>query len=429
MLAPSTNAPHLLLPVGLSLLAAGCGPAPASATAWAAVGAPASNAAVDTGPDTKAAEALSPPPVTPKAPPVAPSAPAAAPEGTLFTYRGTLGGARVLLRLTCAAACAGYYVSEDSGEVVTLRPADGGAFDAVVGFGDRAAVRAHLTFDAPPGKPSWRGHAVGTGAGSAPPVTGLVTLKRVVPGAHPAFVRRLLEDGSPKDAGCVVKVASVELVGLRDPLMEWRINQAIAPEAIAHAHLRTAPPDDDEKGEFDDSTRGAHIHCRMATEQTGGCYLKATASVVMLDDHLASLSLESDDGAGGAHPEVLVAGATLDLATGEVLDARDVLADPAKEPVWSDLLTATPDLVKALASSDKVEVHYGTGGAGTRAFAWSAWPWKTFYLTAAGLAFPPGVDEFHKPLRKYVQTVLYARARPHLRADGPAAYLWTKKKR
>jgi len=322
--------------------------------------------------------------------------------------------------MTCSSgACSGYYFFEDQGEAFQLRAAEGTSFESVTGFGDHATVTGKLAFDVAPGKGSWRGRFTAQGAAAATPVA----LTRIVPNGHPSFVRRTLSDKSPKDEHCFVKAESFELVGLRDAPMEWRINQGLSPESIARAHLQTAAPGADEKDEFDDSASGAHIHCRMSMQSEGGCYLDASAKVIMVDDHLASVTFHADDGSGGAHPILVVAGATVNLATGEVLDARDLVPDPQKEPSWGTLLTPTADLVKAI-GTDKVDIQYSLEGAHDRIYAWSLWPWKTFYLTSKGVVFPPGVDEFHKPLRELVQVVPYAKAKGVLRTDGPAAYMW-----
>jgi hypothetical protein len=323
--------------------------------------------------------------------------------------------------MTCSATCSGYYFFEDRGEALRLRQVDPKTFESVTGLRDRTAVQGTLAFDAPPGKASWRGRFSASDA-SASPRAAPVTLARVVANGHPSFVRRTLVDRSGTDERCAVKVESFELLGLKDATLEWRINQGLAPESIARAHLQAEEPAADERDGFDDSLGGAHIHCRIAVQQ-GGCYIEATAKVVMLDDRLLSAAFRSDDAAGEAHPDYAVAGATVDLATGEVLDARELLADPAREPPWATLLTPTQDLAAATAGRT-VAIEYATGGVTSRSYAWSPWPWKSFYLTAQGVALPPRVDEFEKALRDHVQTVPYAKVKGALRADGPAAYLW-----
>ncbi len=411
----------------LALLA--CGSVPPGASSWAGAGGPGQGAAVAAGPDTRAAEALSPaptPPANPPPPRPVPTLPSA-PTGDLYTYRGTIGLKHVVVRLTCGTTCSGYYfyegAGEDAGAANHLRQIEPTMFESTTGAGAHATVTGQLIVEAPVGKPTWRGRFVAAGGN---PTGTRVALTRVVPGGHPAFVRRTLSDKSSRDEHCIVNVESFELVGLKDPVLEWRMNQAFAPEWVARTHLQDIDPADDEKSEFDDSVGGAHIHCRIGVQAGGACYISASEKVALLDDRLVSIAFHSDEAAGEAHPDYVIAGATVNLATGEVLDARELLADPAKEPAWGTIVAPSDELANVTAGPQKVNVQYATGGVGTRTYAWGSWPWKSFYLTAAGVALPPGVDESHKSLRDYVQLVPYAKLKDALRADGPAAYLWSK---
>lgn len=333
-------------------------------------------------------------------------------------YEGTIAGKPVLLRIRCAQQhCSGSYVYESIGELLRL-DGDGRDFDETIGAGKRTRVTGRLAFDGPPGAPLWSGRWTAE-AGPAQPID----LKRVVTGQVPRVIKRTFADRIGKDE-CHVRIRSIELSGLADEALEDRINALLAPEQRALEH---AIPSDQPAGDMCGpggtqcgvSARGYRILCRDHSGRTG-LELEDEVRVTLLDDKLLSVRSEYYFDGGGAHPSDGVRGLTVDLRTGHALDGRDLLTKPEREPAWSSFLPAT--------SGDDEDARIAPLALGRVARDEIAEPsaWGDFYLTPSGIELVPNVPEAARIYRHRIQHVPFRKVRSALRAEGPAAHLYTR---
>lgn len=274
--------------------------------------------------------------------------------------------------------------------------------------------------------------AVPTRAANAPTVPSV----QAPPAASgPRWVVRSFDVKSPRDPDCRVTVRSFTVSGLADAALEARINAAIAPEAIAlqtghvaeHGATSTDAPCNETPSTCDATVGGLLVLCRTFDGSRGGLYYNAELRPTLLDDKLLSIRHEYDFDGGGAHPSDGVGGVTIDLRTGRLLDARDLLTKPTEEPDWVSQL---PDgyvkkLVETSGEANAMDiVSFGIGKLEGRTELASPLPFREFYLTRDGLALVPIVPEVARVFRHDVPTIPWSRVRGALRPDGPAAHLY-----
>ncbi len=270
-------------------------------------------------------------------------------------------------------------------------------------------------------------------APATPPSVPAVQAPAAVSG--PRWVVRTFDVKSPRDPDCRVTVRSFAVSGLADAALEARINAAVAPEAIALQTGHVAQPGskstdatcNETPSTCDATEAGLLVMCRTFDGSRGGLYHNAELRPTLLDDKLLSIRHEYDFDGGGAHPSDGVTGVTIDLRTGRLLDARDLLAQPTQEPDWISLL---PDgyvkkIVETSGEANAMDiVSFGIGTLeGGRELA-APLPFREFYVTREGLALIPIVPEVARVFRHDVPTIPWARVRGALRADGPAAHLY-----
>lgn len=347
----------------------------------------------------------------PSSAPSAPVAPATA-DGR-FAYEGTIAGKPVLLRLRChGGACHGQYVYEAIGEALQLR-GDGRQLEESVGAAERIEITGQLAFEQPPGAERWQG-AWRAQVDSEPKP---IALRRVVVGT-PRVLARSFEDAIVED-DCHVRIRSVELIGLADEALEDRINAALDPERRAAEHA--APADQpapevcvDDASRCSVSAKGYRILCRDSGGRTG-LQLDEEVRVALFDAKLLSLRSEYWFDGGGAHPSDGVRGLTLDLRTGQAIDARDLLKRPEREPTWSSYIPAR--------TGDEEDARVAPLAIGERPREDPLSAWSDFYLTARGIELIPNVPEAARMYRHMVQHVPFSKVRVQLRQDGPASHL------
>lgn len=270
-------------------------------------------------------------------------------------------------------------------------------------------------------------------AAARPPDVPAVQTPRAVSG--PRWVAKTFEVKSPRDPDCRVTVRSFSVSGLADAALEARINAAIAPEAIARqtGHVAdpgakaTDAPCNETPSTCDATTGGLLLMCRTFDGSRGGLYHHAELRPTLLDDKLLSIRHEYDFDGGGAHPSDGVGGVTIDLRTGRLLDARDLLANATEEPDWVSQLPAgyVKKLVETSGEANAMDiVSFGIGTLEGPTELAPPLPFREFYLTREGLALVPIVPEVARIFRHDVPTIPWARVRTALREDGPAAHLY-----